>query len=70
MTHLFETTPVRIPARRGSSSFPIERARPGVKWPPPDREPVDIALVAARLLSISGRLRNRLRRTARRHAGG
>ena len=66
MTHLFDTTPVRIPARRGMSSFPIERARLGTKWPPADRDTVDITLVAAEVLAVSGRLRSRLRRTARR----
>jgi DNA-binding MarR family transcriptional regulator len=66
MSQLFETKPVRMPARRGRSSFPIVRSRPGEKWPPPDRESVDIALVAARVLAVSGRLHSRLRRTARR----
>jgi DNA-binding MarR family transcriptional regulator len=61
----FETTPVRIPARRGKSSFLIRRPRLGNTWPPRDREPVDVALVAARILALSGRLRSRMRRAAR-----
>jgi DNA-binding MarR family transcriptional regulator len=63
MSPLFDMTPVRVPARRGQASFGIARHRD--PWPPRDRDDTDIALVAASILSASGRLRSRLRRTAR-----
>jgi len=65
MKPAFDTKPVRIAARRGSASLPIKRVRFGEKWPPLDRDPADIALVAVRVLTVSGRLRSRMRRTAR-----
>lgn len=68
MTQLFEHAPVRTAARRGSPSRPIRRSRRAQPWPPADRDPVDAALVAVRLLKVSGRIRSRLRRVAR--AGG
>ena len=68
MTQLFETQPVRPTARRGSSSVRIQRSRAAGQWPPPDRDPVDAALVAVGLLRVSGRIRSRLRAAA--HAGG
>jgi DNA-binding MarR family transcriptional regulator len=63
MVPLFDMTPVRVPARRGQASHRIAHTRD--RWPPPDRDDTDIALVAATILRVSGRLRARLRRTAR-----
>ena len=34
-------------------------------WPPPERDPVDIALLAARILIVAGQLRGAVRRAAR-----
>jgi DNA-binding MarR family transcriptional regulator len=68
MTQLFDTAPVRTAARRGSPSRPIRRAGLTERWPPAPRDPVDAALVAVRVLEVSGRIRSRLRRAAR--AGG
>ena len=62
----FETTPVRFPARRGFASRPIRRATGNETWPPLDRDPHDIAVVAVRLLAANGRLRSMIRRAARR----
>jgi DNA-binding MarR family transcriptional regulator len=53
MSQLFETRPVRGRARHEP-------------WPPTGRDPADVALVAARILIIGGRLRSRLHRAARR----
>ncbi len=58
-----DMTPVRAPARRGKSSYRISRHRD--PWPPLDRDDTDIALVAAVILRLSGRLRTALRRASR-----
>ena len=63
MPPLFDMTPVRAAARRGQTSYRISRHRN--PWPPLDRDDTDIALVAAVILRLGGRLRTGLRRTAR-----
>jgi DNA-binding MarR family transcriptional regulator len=63
MTPPFDVTPVRPPARRGNSSIRIRRHHE--PWPPIDRDPADLALVAARILRVSARLQSRMRRAAR-----
>jgi DNA-binding MarR family transcriptional regulator len=54
---------VRQPAPRGRSSARIARDRE--PWPPADRDPADIAVVAARILTVGGRLRSQIRGVAR-----
>lgn len=53
------------PRVRRTSSVPTDLVHLREKWPPPDRENVDIALVAVRILAVSGRLRAALKRAAR-----
>jgi DNA-binding MarR family transcriptional regulator len=67
MHELFSAEPVRLPARRGQRTMPMRRAPRGDCWPPHDRDPNDVALVAARLLVASGRLGHRLNATARKY---
>jgi DNA-binding MarR family transcriptional regulator len=67
MDELFNAEPTRMKARRGIRTPRSRRPRRDDVWPRPDRDPDDIALVAAQLLVASGRLVTRLRRIARRH---
>jgi DNA-binding MarR family transcriptional regulator len=67
MHELFSSEPIRPPARRGERTVPMRRAPATESWPPPDRDPADVAVVAARLLSASGRIGSRLHATAREH---
>jgi len=63
MTPLFNATPVRARAGRGSSSFMIRRRRE--RWPPDERDEADLALVAAHIVTIGRRLRRHVGRIAR-----
>jgi DNA-binding MarR family transcriptional regulator len=67
MDELFSDKAIRPPARRGERRVPMGRAPAGTVWPPRDRDSNDVAVVAARLLSTSGRLVHRVNATARRH---
>lgn len=67
MTDLFDSEPRRAGAVRGQPSLPIRGPRFYDPWPPPDRDPADVAVVASRVLATAGRLQTRLRRVARRH---
>jgi DNA-binding MarR family transcriptional regulator len=67
MGALFNAEPIR---RRPPRGEPL-RARLGRgwhdPWPPPDRDPDDVAVLATRLLATAGRMEGSLRRVARRH---
>jgi DNA-binding MarR family transcriptional regulator len=67
MEPLFDIVPIRNRPPRGRR-LPLRRG-PGWydPWPPPDRDPNDVALVTARLLATAGRTETRLRRVARAH---
>ncbi|HEX4493500.1 MAG TPA: MarR family transcriptional regulator [Acidimicrobiia bacterium] len=67
METLFSTAPFRKRPPRGKPLPTIIGRRWRDPWPPPTRDPDDIAVVATRLLATAGRLQTRLRRTARRH---
>lgn len=67
MSELFSTEPIRPPAQRGKRAMPMRRAPAGEEWPPRDRDPNDVAVAAARVLSTSGRLVRLVDATARRH---
>ena len=67
MESLFSEDPIRTPARRGERAFPMRRAPVDQPWPPHDRDPNDVAVRAARILSASGRIQTRLLACAREH---
>jgi DNA-binding MarR family transcriptional regulator len=67
MDELFSADPVQRAARRGERALPMRRAPKGDPWPPRDRDPGDLAVVATRLLAVSGRMQSRLHATARKH---
>jgi DNA-binding MarR family transcriptional regulator len=67
MNELFSADPIRPAARRGEPDVPVRRAAPNDPWPPRDRDPADVAVVATRVLIASGRIRTRLRAIARSH---
>jgi DNA-binding MarR family transcriptional regulator len=67
MIELFSSEPIRPRARRGERAMPMRRAPASEVWPPRDRDRNDPAVVAARMLSTSGRLGRRVDETARRH---
>jgi DNA-binding MarR family transcriptional regulator len=58
----FDTTPVRPPARRGRTSAGVKGRF--VLAHRVSRDEDDIAIVAARMLTIAGRLQSRMRRSA------
>ena len=65
MDELFSVAPVRPSAQRGVRTLPMRRAAPNDIWPPLDRDPYDVAVVASRLLSATGRIQSRLLAIAR-----
>src|SRR5664279_1200491 len=67
MEPLFRADPIRPGVRRGTRDLPMRPAPPSERWPPRDRDPADVAVVAARLLVAAGRIQSRLRHVARAH---
>jgi DNA-binding MarR family transcriptional regulator len=67
MNELFDTGPIRPVARRGERTVPMCRTTINDVWPPRDRDPSDVAVIATRVLVASGRFRTRLHATAREH---
>jgi DNA-binding MarR family transcriptional regulator len=67
MEPLFSTAPIRERPPRGRPLRAVLGRRWYEPWPPPNRDPDDIAIVATRLLATAGRMETRLRRVARRH---
>jgi DNA-binding MarR family transcriptional regulator len=64
---LFSTTPIRRRPPRGQPLLAMLGRRWYDPWPPPNRDPDDVALAATRLLATAGRMQTRLRHIARRH---
>jgi DNA-binding MarR family transcriptional regulator len=67
METLFTTASIRSRPPRGQPLLAILGRGWWEPWPPPSRDPNDVALAATRLLATAGRMQTRLRRVARRY---
>jgi DNA-binding MarR family transcriptional regulator len=67
METLFSTAPIRRRPQRGQPLLPRLGRGWYDPWPPPTRDPDDVALAATRVLATAGRMQTCLRRVARGH---